>query len=803
MNPDCFHCGLPVYDDSYCLAVAGESRLFCCVGCLAAAQTILDNGLEAYYRFHDPDQAPAAPPVSDTERERLLLYDRPDVQTDFVSRPDDQHLTATLMIEGVSCSACSWLIEKHLAQLPGVTRVSFNQTSHRCQVSWDSDQQRLSNVFLALFGLGYRAHPYRPDQEELLRHKSQRQYVLRLGIAGIGMMQAMMNAVAIYSGNMTGNTELLVRWASLVLTIPVVVIAAGPFFSSAWRNLKARHLSMDVSVALAIGSAFVASLWATLTGGGDVYYESVNMFTFFLVLGRFLEFRARTSVHASGNALASHLPATCQVWRDGQWQRQALRDVQPGERILVQAGELCPLDGTVRTGRSEFDESRLTGEFKPRSKAPGDAVLAGTLNQSQAVEVDVERTGQGSSASSLQQLLERAASEKPRLAELADRGAHHFVASTLLITAMIGLVWLWVAPDRAFWVVISVLVVTCPCALSLATPTVLAQATNSLRQRGLIITRGHTLDQLASVTDLGFDKTGTLTEGRFVLTGVHLEAEAEQRGYTREDLIAVAVELERTSEHPIAHAFRQAQPPGTRPRKLQEHQRHPADGLSARDESGEWRLGHRAFVCDDSAPNPTSQPGSVWLSLNGVALAAFSLYDDLRSSALPALQALESLGVRCHILTGDPNGELDSRLEHLSQQGRFHYGLSAEQKLGWVNQQTSQGARVAVVGDGINDAPVLAGAPVSVAMSSGTDLAKQAADALLLNENLSTLALAIQAARKTRRIIRQNLIWALLYNGLALPLAALGWVAPWQAAIGMSLSSLLVVGNALRLRRLT
>lgn len=803
MNPDCFHCGLPVHDDRYCLPVAGQSQHFCCVGCLAAAQTIIDNGLEAYYRFHDPNQTPAAPPVSDTERERLLLYDRPDVQGDFVSRPDDGQLTATLMIEGVSCSACSWLIEKHLAQLPGVSQARFNQTNHRCQVTWDPARQPLSGIFLALFGLGYRAHPYRPDQEERLRQKSQRQYVLRLGIAGIGMMQAMMNAVAIYSGSMTGNTELLVRWASLVLTIPVVVIAAGPFFTSAWRSLKARHLSMDVSVALAIGSAFIASLWATLSGGGEVYFESVNMFTFFLVLGRFLEFRARTSVYASGNALASHLPATCQVWRDGQWQRLALRDIQAGERILIQAGELCPVDGTVLTGRSEFDESRLTGEFAPRAKAPGNAVLAGTLNQSQAVEIEVERTGQDSSASSLMQLLERAASEKPRLAELADRGAHHFAGSTLLITVIIGLVWLWVEPDRAFWVVISVLVVTCPCALSLATPTALAQATNSLRQRGLIITRGHTLDRLGSVTDLAFDKTGTLTEGRFMLTGVHLEAEAERLGFAEADLIAVAVELERTSEHPIARAFRQARQPGTPAHELHDHQRHPAEGLSGHDESGLWRLGHWAFACESPSAPPVKQPGDVWLSLNGVPLAAFSLNDDLRSSALPALHALETLGVRCHILTGDPNGALDPRLQYLSQQGRFHYGLSAAQKLAWVNQQTSQGARVAVIGDGINDAPVLAGAPVSVAMASGTDLAKQAADALLLNENLSTLALAIQAARKTRRVIWQNLIWALLYNGLALPLAALGWVAPWQAAIGMSLSSLLVVGNALRLRRLS
>lgn len=803
MNEACFHCGLPVIDDRLSLTVAGQSRLFCCIGCQTAAQSIIDNGLEAYYRFHDPDQTPAPLPASVRDQEQLRLYDRTDVQADFVLTLENHLLSATLMIEGVSCSACSWLIEKRLRQLTGIHTVSFNQSSHRCQVSWDPNALPLSDVFLSLFALGYRAHPYRPDAEEKLREVTQRRYILRLGIAGIGMMQAMMNAVAIYSGSMTGQYELLIRWASLVLTIPVLIIAAGPFFSSAWRSLTARHLSMDVSVSLAIGSAFIASLWATLSGGGEVYYESVNMFTFFLVLGRFLEFRARTSIHASGNSLLRHLPATCQVWRDGQWQRDILRDIKPGEQLLVRAGELCPADGHILNGRSDFDESRLTGEFTPQTKSAGDAVLAGTLNQSQAVEIEVERVGQDSSASSLMQLLERASSEKPRLAELADRGSHHFVWSTLLITAVIGLVWLWVDPDRAFWVVISVLVVTCPCALSLATPTVVAQATNSLRQHGLIITRGHTLDRLASITDLAFDKTGTLTEGRFMLNGVELQSEAIPMGYSESDLIACATALESTSEHPIARAFHHSHNPNARQFVLTDHQRHAAAGVSAHDESGYWRLGHRHFASieDHNAAQPADS--RIWLSLDGMLLAAFSISDDLRKDADKALITLESLGIRCHILTGDPSGQLDSRLSWINDLGRFHFGLSAEQKLAWVNNQAHGGARVGVVGDGINDAPVLAGAPVSVAMASGTDLAKQAADALLLNENLSTLALAIQAARKTRRIIRQNLIWALVYNGIALPLAAMGWVAPWQAAIGMSLSSLLVVGNALRLRQFT
>jgi len=800
MTLTCFHCGLPAYDDRFQLTIGEAPRTFCCVGCLAAAQTILDNGLGDYYRFHDPDQTPASPPVNERDRERLLLYDRDDVQADFVRHDSDSERSATLMIEGISCAACSWLIEKRLRQLPGISQAHFNQTNHRLTVHWNTTELRLSDVFIALHALGYRAQPFKADTEAELRQKTARQYLLRLGVAGIGMMQAMMNAVALYSGNIEAQHESWLRWASLVLTVPVVIIAAGPFVTAAWRSLKARHLSMDVSVSIAILGAFFASVWATLSGGGEVYFESVNMFTFFLVLGRYLEFRARSSVHASGNALLQHLPPTCLKWTGDRYERAPVRDLTIGDRIQVLAGELCPADGTVTHGRSQFDESRLTGEFAPRDKQTGDSVLAGTLNQSQPVEVEVTRLGPDSSASSLVQLLERAASEKPRIAELADRGSRHFVLSTLIITALIGLVWWWIDPERALWVVISVLVVTCPCALSLATPTALAQATHSLRRKGLVITRGYTLDRLADITDLAFDKTGTLTEGRYRLVKVEALEGAGRLSLTEPDLIRLAAGLETSSEHPIAQAFEAAVAHGTRLPEFSDRQQHPSAGLSGTFKGGHYRLGTARFTLDQSVELTSDRRQRVWLSRDGEGLAVFTLSDEVRSTARTALDELESLGLRCHVLTGDPSRDVDSRLAELPLQGDYLSGLSAQAKLDWMHEQQRQGRQVAMVGDGINDAPVLAGAPVSIAMSSGTDLAKQASDALLLNENLRILATAIRAARKTRRIIRQNLVWALIYNGLALPLAAAGWVAPWQAAIGMSLSSLLVVGNALRLR---
>lgn len=798
MTQACFHCGLPAFDERFQLEVSGDAKVFCCVGCLAAAQTIIDSGLGEYYRFHDPDQTPAAPPVNERDREQLALYDRDDVQADFVRQLDSGQYEATLMIDGVSCAACSWLIEKRLQQHSGVS-ARFNQTTHRLLLRWQAKEVALSSLFIALHSLGYRAQPYQADAEEALRQRTGRRYLLRLGVAGIGMMQAMMNAVALYSGSIEATYIHWLRWTSLLITLPVVIIGAGPFFTAAWRSLRARSLSMDVSVALAIGGAFGASVWATLTRQGEVYFESVSMFTFFLVLGRFLEFRARTSVHASSNALARQLPPTCRVRQGDDFEQKAVRDLVVGDRIQVRAGELCPVDGRVISGASDFDEARLTGEVTPQSKAAGDAVMAGTTNLSQALEIEVERLAIDSSASALAQLLEQAASEKPRLAELADSGARHFVLTTLVITALIALVWLSIEPERAFWIVISVLVVTCPCALSLATPTVLAQATQSLAKAGLIVTRGHTLERLAEITDLAFDKTGTLTEGRFRLLHTEIQPECQRSAH---DLVALAAALEADSDHPLARAF-QAAALGTQLPQLFERRLHPSEGVSGRDASGDYRLGTAAFALDSAPAEMTELPGTLWLSHNGVALAQFQLADDIRATAAAAIQQLTDLGLRCHILTGDPNPTADARLSALSLNGQYRSALSPADKLNWLHQYQDSGHQLAVVGDGINDAPVLAGAPVSIALASGTDLAKQASDALLLNDQLTVLASAVRAARKTRRIIRQNLLWALVYNGVALPLAAFGWVTPWQAAIGMSASSLLVVLNALRLRQLS
>ncbi|EAR10285.1 heavy metal translocating P-type ATPase [Reinekea blandensis] len=795
MNPaSCYHCGLPNPDKPLTLTVEDQTLHFCCTGCRSAAKTILDAGLGDYYRFYTPDQHPVEALESrQSGLSTLALYDRADVQQSFVQSAENDTQACVLSIEGISCSACSWLIEKRLQQLPGVQQAHVNASTHRLSLNWDPEQNKLSEIMQSIFLIGYKASPFLPDEEEKIRARTQRQYILRLGIAGIGMMQAMMNAVALYSGSISEQHELWLWWTSLFLTLPVIFVSAWPFFTSALNSLRQRHMSMDVSVSLAILSAFGASCYATFTGHGEVYYESVNMFTFFLVLSRFLEFRARTQATRESQLTNTLMPQMCRrVDRQGV-SEAPLSDIANDDVIRLMPGETSPFDGIVVDGQSQFDESSFTGEFKPIDKRIGDTISAGTTNRFQRVDIRVTR--ERHSYNLLTALIERGSADKSRLAVLIDQGARQFIWSTLIIAGMIGLIWLWIDPDRAFWIVISVLVVTCPCALSLATPTALAQATLSLKRHGFVITRGYALERLSRLTDIAFDKTGTLTEGRFYVTDVELTSAAEQRHFSRETLMSLCAALEANSEHPIAEAFSEV-PSDVHAIRLSDPENLPGQGVMANSPEGRWFLGQ-----DRDHASTVQEGTSLRLTLNDELIARLTLNDRLRPTVPLMLNSLNSSKIRCHVLTGDHSNNLRNDIQRLGLNGEFHQGCTPEDKVRWV-EQFPEARHLAVIGDGLNDAPLLAHADLSIAMLNATDLTKSQADVLMLTQDLQVLSKAVLTARKTHRIIRQNLSWALLYNVIALPLAAFGWVTPWQAAIGMSLSSLFVVGNALRLRKI-
>lgn len=799
-TPLCFHCGLPVPKGShYAVEIDGESRDMCCPGCQAVAQAIVDNGLSDYYRYRT-ESSPMARQLVPEALKNLELYDRNDIQQSFVSARGDLR-EASLILEGIVCAACVWLSEHHLMQLPGVVSFSVNYATHRAQVKWDQRQISLSQILKAISDIGYLAHPLDPNRQEQVYKREKSAALRRLAVAGVGAMQVMMIAVALYASaahGMDPSLKLFLRGVSLLIATPVILYAAKPFFLGFWRDLKLRRLGMDVPVALAIGAAFGASAWATITQHGEIYFDSVTMFTFFLLAGRFLEMTARHRAGQAAEELVKLIPAMAtRINADNQQEVVPVTELRPDDIVLIKPGESIPADGISLGGASSVDESLLTGESLPISKHEGDQLIGGSVNIESSLHMRVQHVGQDTVLASIQRLLDRALAEKPRLAELADRIAGYFVAVLLVFALAVGIYWWQVQAHEAFWIVISVLVVTCPCALSLATPVALTAATGRLTRDGILTTRGHALETLARVTDVVFDKTGTLTRGRFMLE--HIELHGDK---TEATCLQVAMALERHSEHPLAKAVLQYRPE-LETAHAENVQAIPGQGLRGVVDGETYVIGNPDFVAQQLGQADTARAHdrtTVVLANAKQVLALFAFSDQLRPGVAEAITGLKKLGCRVHLFSGDRQAVV----QHTAQDIGIEHAvaeMTPADKLAQLHALQEDGAVVAMIGDGVNDAPVLAGAQVSVAMGSGTQIAQASADMVLLSEDVGQLVDAVMAARQTRRIIRENLAWAVVYNLVALPLAAVGWVAPWMAAIGMSVSSLMVVLNALRLTK--
>ena len=790
----CYHCGLPVMTgDAFTAVVLKEERVFCCPGCQAVAQTIIAGGLESYYLHRseasaNPEALPGVLP------DELLLLDREDIQKPFVSTSGNISETQ-LMIEGITCAACGWLIEKHFKQLPGVLETSLNLSNHRLSVSWDANQVILSDLLKTIRYIGYAAHPWQPDIVSQQMQADNRRALRKLGVAGLLWMQVMMASMATwpeFNLDLSEGMDRLLRWVSLILTTPIVFYCSTEFFTGALRDLRTRHLTMDVSVSLAIAGAYGAGIWSTFTGQGDLYFDAAGMFALFLLSGRYLERRARERTSAATTQLVNLLPASClRLATDGSSERILLSELQQGDQLLVPPGSLIPADGRILTGSSSIDESLLTGEYLPLTKTPGDTVAAGTLNIEGPLTIEILALGEETQLSAIVRLLERAQSLKPRLAELADSVAQWFLISVLLIAAIVGLIWWQIDSSRAFWIVLSLLVATCPCALSLATPTALTAATGSLHKLGLLITKGHVLESFEKVDTVIFDKTGTLTEGKLTLKHIQTIAQLNEH-----ECLELAAALEGHSEHPIARAF------GRTVTAAYDVSSAPGLGLEGTVHNKKLRIGRPDYVSELGgypAPQMPSDEGQ-WLLLGDTqqALAWFALDDQLRPDAPALLKTCRARGWKVLLLSGDSSPMVQQIAEQL-QISDARGGLTPDDKLQVLKELHSQGRHVLMLGDGVNDVPVLAAADISIAMGSATDLAKTTADAILLSNRLSSLVSALAIAKKTRRVIIENLGWATLYNGLVIPFAAIGWVTPGWAALGMSVSSLLVVLNALRL----
>jgi Cu2+-exporting ATPase len=799
----CFHCGEPVPADMRLLvAIDGEQRPMCCRGCQAAAELIVGAGLAEFYR-HRTTVSPRVEQIPAAVRERLAAFDHPGVRGQFTRVLGDGTAECSLMVEKVACPACLWLIERYLRQQPGVLEVGINYSTRRARVVHAAGMP-IADLIRGIESLGYDAQPYDPRRQQLVSERDRRTLLRRLGVALVLGMQVMMVATAFYFDDefIAADHRRFLNAVNLLLTTPVVFYSGLGFLQSAWRGLRGGSLNMDLSVSLGILLAYFGSAFNTWADRGTTYFDAVVMFVTFLLAARYLEFMARARATETVERMGRHLPLLARRLNsaaEGGAEMVAPTELSPGDRLLVRAGEEIPADGTVVGGVSTVNESLLTGESSPVPKQEGAALLGGSINVDSPLQMTVTRVGDKTLLAGIVEALERALSERPRLTALADNIAGWFVGAVLVVASLTALGGIARGSDDWFANVLAVLVITCPCALSLAAPAALTCAINALMSRGVLVVRSTAIETMAGVTHIVFDKTGTLTYGaprvaRLAASGPRGEAEC----------LALAAALEQYSEHPIGRAFRDAA----------QHLRVPAAtgvinvpgaGIQGEVDGRRWYLGSPAFIAEHTGlqlPDPaTREQAGTTVALAGEehVAAVFSLLDDIRPEAAAVVRALGDVGLRVILLSGDHETACAAVA---SAVGIDHWraGMKPEAKLQAVRDLQRGGAVVMMVGDGVNDAPVLAGAQVSMAMGSGAALAHNSADMVLLRGDLHGVIEAVDHARKSRRIIRGNLWWALFYNALGLPAAVLGIVNPLIAAAGMSLSSLFVLGNALRLR---
>jgi P-type Cu2+ transporter len=787
-SPTCFHCSEPVTGSAPLVArVGGHDRPVCCIGCRAAAEWIATLGLQDYYRLRD-SAAPRAAGADD-----YSAWDRSALQKLYVHRRADGSAEIGVVVEGVRCAACGWLIERSLAMVDGVRETSVNVPGRRVTIVWQPQAVALSAVLGAIARLGYAPHPLDRASLDAIAAREQRSALKRLVVAGLGMMQAMMFAVVLYAGAFDGMdtpTRDFFRWIGLLVTIPVVFYSARPFFAGALRELRARHPGMDTPVALAVGLVFSASVLETVLGGASVYFDSASMFVFLLLGGRYLEMRARHRAADVVDALARLQPAVARRrTASGATEDVGVHELEVGDRVVVADGAAVPADGCLVSAACRVDESLLSGESRPQQRFEGDRLIAGSVVVEGPAEMHVERLGADTALSAIVRLIARAQQQRPRWVRYGDRAATRFVLGLLLATLATAAIWIWFDPARAFSASVAVLVVACPCAFALAIPAALARALAVMARHGILAISPDAVEALQRADYFVFDKTGTLTERRIEV------AESTASGpMPAAQCLDIAARLEAGSTHPVAAAIRAAAGAvtGTAATGLAAL---PGCGVEGVVDGRRYRLGHAAYATPALAQDGDED---VILSDGAVELARFRLRETVRAEAPQTLDSLRAAGTGIEILSGDSTARVAALAARLGI-ARWRARQNPEQKLARLAELRAEGHTVAVIGDGVNDAPALAGADLAIAIGGGAELAHSSADIVLAGDRLDALLEARGIARASGAVMRQNLIWAVAYNAAALPLAALGLVPPWLAAIGMSFSSLAVIANSLRI----
>ncbi|MCW8108397.1 heavy metal translocating P-type ATPase [Alteromonas ponticola] len=786
MSTTCFHCGQAnPAETPFTVTLLGERRELCCPGCEAVATAIKENGLEDYYQFRTEKAAKGDASIL-ASLDALSVYDDPALQEDFVYQTDDIK-QIQLTIEGITCAACGWLIEKQLSRVSGIQQVAVNVGERRALVSWQASNITLSLILKTLQKIGYKALPFEPDEHEKSFKAENNRFLKRLGLAGLMTMQVMMLMAALYFdwfGNIDQDTKQYFYWVSLVLTTPVVFYSGSVFYIGALKALSARSVNMDVPISIAVLATFFAGVKSTVLAQGEAYFESICMFIFLLLLSRYLEHSSRHRAATISANLQQFVPVTANILDETNTPIRGLaKSLRPGQHVLVKAGETIPVDGIIIEGAADIDESMLTGEFEPVNKQVGDTAYGGTINRVGNVIIKVEKTLKEALVNQIIRIQTTAMAGKPKAAQMADIFSQYFVVAVLLIALSSYLYWTIQGSEQAFWIAIAVLVATCPCALGLATPSALTCAMAKLNKNGILLKRAEALEQVNSIDLIALDKTGTLTEGKFILHHTWITEDV-----SLEQACRVAATLESRSEHPIANAFISEELLALNNFKVT-----PGYGVSGDIDGKHYKIGSATFTSAHHCGFP--KQANVFLQRNDVCIAAFEVTDKLKSDVAETLRLLDQ---RLIILSGDQL----KQVQHVAREvgiTEYYGGHTPEQKYQLVQSFQQQGHKVMMLGDGINDTPVLASSHVSVAVGNATDVAKSTADVILLKDKINLLPQLFRVSRQTRKIIRQNIMWAVGYNLCILPFAVSGLLSPWMAVIGMSLSSIIVVTNSTRI----
>ncbi len=792
----CFHCGLELNGiTDQTIDVQGEQKTVCCIGCKAVCELILAGGLEQYYALRS-EFAQKAP----IEKKAYLEFDDTVFQEPFCDYVEGKpnRRRAHLILDGVHCAACAWLLETSCKKISGLSFINVNLLDNTCIVEWDEDKQKLSAIVAHINDLGFQATPWSSRAHKQFQAQVEKKQLRRIGLAGIVMMQVGMFSIGLYAaGNQGIDAEYrsLLQWFSALLTTPVLLFSAFPFYQSAWRSLRQWHINMDVPVVVALTLAYVASLVATIRGSGDTWFDSVCMFVFLLSAVRYLDNRARNRF--SAQVMQDDMPETCKKLRPGSdvdFEYVPSFSVKPGDRILIHRGELIPVDSELLSEQGTFNQASVNGEFRSVHKTAGETLLSGTINEGEAICVRVVKTAPQSWLQQVQRLASQARHSRPRFQEVSDSVARYFSLAVLLLSAITASFWYIYDSQRVIEISLAVLLISCPCALSIAVPSALTVTNNFLRSRGALVCDDNFIEKLSRVNRIIFDKTGTLTEGTFSIAAQHVA-----KGIDVELANQIASSLEAYSEHPIAKAFAAL---NTQPLELHNVKLHTNKGVSAELENKKIRIGSQDFcqaLTEQPPPefNLISELSRVWLCDENGWLACYELRDKLRDHVSSTLDQLAVY--RPALITGDSSSGTEKFFSHFGFSD-IKTNCSPVYKMDYIRQRQEQGQNIVMVGDGINDLPVLAQADVSIAMCSNNKLAQKESDCVLLSNSMALIPLLFYQAKRTISVMRQNITWALMYNFGALPLAAFGLVPPWAAAAGMSVSSLIVVLNASRLR---